>query len=184
MPNRVFYDSTCTYTSNQINQIFESAFYEFELQFAVEFTRTNTSLLSSLNGSTCSNTSNTALCNSSCGVLTSCNTLHHKGASRLLKVNSSTSIYTYRLTGHALCYYDINETSPTHKEVVGLGNVPGYNALTSTYKTTNLIRSIQHELSHNLGCRHDGCSAGEVCVLKGDEGLWCTNCEETILYNR
>lgn len=92
--------------------------------------------------------------------------------------DSNTSIYTYRLVGHRVCYYD-----SSHNEVVGLGNVNGKNAITSLISSPNIARSIQHELSHNLGASHTTCNTSQQCVLQGYIDKWCDTCRENIKKN-
>lgn len=69
------------------------------------------------------------------------------------------------------------------QQVIGLGNVNGKNSITSTLSTSSLKRSIQHELTHNLGGTHENCTPNQDCVLKGDFNKWCDNCREAIKNN-
>jgi hypothetical protein len=41
-------------------------------------------------------------------------------------------------------------------------------AISSILTSTNITRSIQHELTHNLGGSHNTCTEGQYCVLKGN----------------
>ena len=99
------------------------------------------------------------------------------GEGRRLKLSSLTSYYAYRLVGHALCYYNNGE----HSEVIGSGDVNGKNAITSIATSSNLARSIQHELTHNLGGSHATCNEDQKCVLQGNFGYWCDACRANIL---
>jgi hypothetical protein len=141
------------------------------------FTLGSTSSSTTLNGSNCPLGSG-SLCDATCGSLSSCTTGHHKGSNRLLKFLTSTSIYTYRIVGHRLCYYD----GSTHSGVTGLGDVSGKNAITTTYSTPNLKNSIQHELSHSFGASHSTCTGSSTnkCTLARYEGFWCTKCATAI----
>lgn len=176
---RIYYDSSCTYSASELNSFYSSAVSAFVTEFNIEFNRASTSKSSLLNGSNCPNTTNSAICNATCGTLSNCSSSHHKGSGRLYTVNSSSSYYTYNLVGHKLCYYD-----STHYEVVGLGSRPGKNAITSVYSSPNVSRSIQHELTHNLGGSHSTCTEGQYCVLKGNMDYWCDACRANILNNR
>lgn len=176
---RIYYDSSCTLTATYINKSYNDAIEGFETNYLIKFNRISTSTLSTLNGASCpNNTSNSSICTASCGTLSSCSSSHHRGSGRLYTVNSSASYYTYRLVGHALCYYNNG-----HSEVVGLGSLNGKDALTSTLTTPNLSRSIQHELTHNLGGSHSTCNANQKCVLQGDFGYWCDVCRANIFKN-
>lgn len=179
---RILYDSSCSYTASQLNSYFSTAVEAFSSEFFIDFNRAYTSSSTLLNGASCPNTETTALCTAACGALSNCDTMHHKGSGRLLDVATSTSYYTYRLVGHRLCYYD--EDEGTHSGVVGLGYRPGKDAITSVYSSTNIARSIQHELTHNLGGSHSTCNSNQRCVLQGDMDYWCDTCRANILANR
>ena len=84
--------------------------------------------------------------------------------------------------GYSLCTYDTTK-SPPHRDVIGLGNVNGLNAISSTLTSKNIQRSIQHELTHNLGGSHKTCTYGQKCVLKGDFNFWCDACSQAIRNN-
>lgn len=177
---RIYYDSSCTYSESELNSYYTSAVSAFATEFSIEFNRVSTSFSSLLDGSNCPNTANSELCNNTCGSLSNCHISHHKGAERLYTVNSSSSYYTYNFVGHRLCYYNNGE----HSGVNGLGIRPGKNAITSTYSSNDISCSIQHELTHNLGGSHSGCTEGQYCVLKGNMNYWCDACRESILNNR
>jgi hypothetical protein len=74
-----------------------------------------------------------------------------------------------------------------HGEVIGLGNVNGKNSISSVLTSSNIVRSIQHELTHNLGGRHcDEDTPSEKCVLKAgpnDTSQWCSICSAAIMNN-
>lgn len=126
----------------------------------------------------CRSTSITAICNTSCGADADCSTLHHHAGNRINQLYRVSGRYTYRIINYALC--SIN--SGTHKEVIGVGQVGGTDATTSYLTTPDLTRSIQHELTHNLGCSHAVCDLNtQACVLKGDIGYWCDDCRATII---
>lgn len=176
---RIYYDSSISISSTEINTIYDNATASFVSYFNLEFSRSSTAYSSSLNcDSSCHATSSTSICTSKCAALASCNSAHHRGASRLINELTSNSYYTYRLVGYALCYYD-----GTHDEVVGLGNVNGKNAISSYITSPDITRSIQHELTHNLGGTHNDCTTGQQCVLKGNFNCWCDHCKQCIKNN-
>ncbi|MBR2634627.1 MAG: hypothetical protein IKD31_03505 [Clostridia bacterium] len=178
----ILYDSSCNYTASQLNSYFSSAVEAFSSEFLIDFNCSYTSSSALLNGSSCPNTGTAALCTAACGSLSNCGTNHHKGAGRLLDVATSTSYYTYRFVGHKLCYYDA--AKGTHSGVAGLGDRLGKDAITSVYSSSNIARSIQHELTHNLGGSHSTCDSNQLCVLQGDMNYWCDTCRLNILENR
>ncbi len=161
---RIYYDSSCTLSTNEMNSYYDTAISAFLSEFNIEFIRNYTSQLSLLDGSSCPNTTISQKCSTTCGSLADCAIYHHKGAGRLYAISSLYSYYTYRLVGHALCCY----TDSEHISVVGLGSCPGKDAITSVLSSIDISRSIQHELTHNLGGSHSTCTSGQYCVLKGD----------------
>ena len=90
---------------------------------------------------------------------------------------TSSDYYTYRLVGYGLCYYDLVEHDTT---LIGLGILDGKDAITSVLRTPDLVNSIQHELTHNFGARHDRCTPGQLCTLKGNRHYWCDYCMAVI----
>jgi len=177
---RIFYDSGSTLSASAITEVYNSAVVDIYSTYYIDFNLTSTSLSSQLNGASCPNSSVSDICTISCGANSTCGTAHHKSSLRLLNTLQSDSYYTYRLVSHAICYYDDGD----HSEVVGLGHRPGMNSITSMESTPNLVRSIQHELTHNLGGSHNTCISSQKCVLNGDFGYWCDNCYTAILEER
>lgn len=168
---RIYYDASCTESASTLTTYFNSATQEIKSTFNIEFKLAYVTFSSLLDGSSCSKT----ICDSSCGALSSCSTLHHKGAGRLIDLLKSSSYYTYRLVGHRLCYYN-----SSHGEIIGLGYRPGRDSITSLVSSPNIPRSIQHELTHNLGASHTTCVEYQDCVLKGDMNKWCEKCKTDI----
>ena len=126
------------------------------------------------NGLSCTNSTIGGICTASCGALSSCHNNHHKSGVKLMMATTTTDYYTYRFVGHALCSYD-NEKN-NHNNVIEVGKAPGFFAITSDYSSSYLARSIQHELSHNLGASHKTCE-DTGCVLDGSSfGSWCETC--------
>ena len=177
---RLYYDSGSPYSADTLSLIYSSATNDINRAYCIDFNLVSTSVSGLLNGNECPNTTAGNICTTSCGAHSSCSTKHHKSASRLLNLLSSSSYYTYRLVSHAVCRY----SDGSHNEIVGLGNRPGRNALTSMESTPNLERSIQHELTHNLGGSHTTCNTSQKCVLNGDYGYRCDNCRSAILNER
>lgn len=177
---RIYYDSGSTLSASTMAAVYNSAVDDIYRTYCIDFSLVSTSQSSQLNGNSCPNTTASNICTTSCGAHTSCSTSHHKSASRLLALLTSSNYYTYRLVSHAVCAY----SSGSHDEVVGMGYRPGKDSLTSMESTPNLERSIQHELTHNLGGSHNTCIATQKCVLNGDYGYWCDNCRSAILEER
>lgn len=179
---KIIYDYTCTYSESQMNSALEGATADFASDFAIDFTRYHTMYTSELTGSSCPYTSNSSYCNASCGNNDNCNDIHHKGASRLLNIQPSPlTMYTCRVVGHRMCFYNNNKN--THSGVLGLGDRLGRDSIVTHY-SGDLEYLIQHEMTHNLGASHDECMPGQQCVLDGDMGIWCANCIYAIRTNR
>jgi len=172
------YDPSCTYTVLQMHSAFADATAAIATEFGVKFKIKYTYYTTALNGSSCPNSSNNQCCNDNCGADINCDDDHHKSADRLLDVYPSTtsSMYVCRIVGHRLCFYDIEKVD--HYAVYGLGDPNGEDTIVSTY-SDNLKRTIQHELSHNLGASHKNC-LGRDCVLVKVMNSWCDNCKSAI----
>ena len=179
LPIRIYYDSSCSYTAEEIENEFELATEIFLTEFYIDFDLQFVEYLPDLDCSAeCHAATQRSSCTVDCSDLSTCNSTHHRGSRRLLTVQPSTIYYTYRLVGYAVCVY----SNGSHSIVVGSGNVNGKNSVTSVLITGDLQRSIQHELTHNLGASHNTC-LGASCVLNGNKGLWCDSCREIIKNN-
>ena len=178
---RIYYDATVLYSEAYMKTAYERATAAFIEKFNFQFKSPTIAYSSLLDVSTeCSHAqTSTATCTQLCGDVTSCRELHHKSSPRLNTLLTSNYCFTYRLVGYALCMYYDGE----HISVVGSGNVDGKNATTSTLTSPNLVASIQHELTHNLG-RVDHCTDnGQLCIFQGDVGYWCDDCAQYIMDN-
>ena len=176
---RIFYDSTCTLSTNTMIANYTDAVKAFDTEFDIKFNLTSTSISNLLNGSDCPNSSNSGICTIACGPLAQCNTTHHKG-NILLNVCIHSTYNTVRLVGHRLC----SSTTGTHHDVNGFAKRNGRDsAVTTESINTNVTRTIQHELSHNLGVADGECS-NQPCIIKGDVNKWCDNCKTIIFQNR
>ncbi len=182
---RILYDTTCTLTSFEMTSAYNEAIPAFLDEFNIEFNLTSVAYSADLDvDSSCYSQNINDICTAACGLTYFCNTSHHKSAYRLNLEATSSYYYTYRLLGYAVCRYDSSqEEQYKHDAIVGAAKINGKNACTSTITTSNLIRSIQHELTHNLGGTHDNCAEGELCVLKNNVGYWCSSCREAIKNN-
>ncbi len=171
-------DNLCTKTDSYIENAFLNGVAAFETRFDIDFRIMSISRESFSNGNSCPYTEDNVGCDSNCGTETSCYSNHHKNAPKLMGTTSSTSYHTYRFVGHGLCFYDDEKKS--HDDYYGFGEVDGTLAITSDYTTPYLARTIQHELTHNLGASHKTCTE-TGCVLNGSNfNGWCKQCENTI----
>lgn len=177
---RIYYDDSLPYTEDEILEMYREAVAGFVSEFGIVFEMPIIEYMPNLNVSTnCPYKSNIGtICNSTCGALANCGTEHHKSSERLINLNTSTTYYTIRLVGYAICYNDNGD----HDEVWGLGNVNGKNSVI-TAQSMHFIETIQHELTHNLGQGHDNCTAFDKCVLKGGINYWCDACKQAINNN-
>lgn len=173
---RILYDSSCELPDGKILDYFYSAVQSFPNQFSVIFLCDSISLSLQLDGAVCTPALWGEICSEQCGPLSICASAHHQSATRLLSKDTSIYNYTYRIVGHKLCAYNDGE----HQAVVGQGEVHGLNSISSTIESSNLARSIQHELSHNLGADHSYCISSQSCVLNGQMNFWCTACTQRI----
>lgn len=181
-PARVFYDSSCSLSGAQIKMAYIDAIESFVLNFNIFFDLKTIQYSPELDCSTlCEAAGLEDICinGGNCGLETSCSSIHHRSAQRLIKILTSPEYYTYRLVGYAVCWYDADG----HDGVVGGGNVDGKNSVTSTLISSNINRSIQHELTHNLGASHSRCTPGQFCVLKNNYGYWCDACTMDLMEN-
>jgi len=184
----MFYDPLVSQPQMQLWVDYMSAIAAFRSTYGVlfdlDFDRVHRNT-SNLNGRNCPRANNlmcntTSIGNGGCGTRERCGLDHHKGASRLNNVLTSSTSHIIRVVGHQLCWWD----NSNHIAVGGLANIRGRNSIVSS---DNASRSglrwlIQHELSHNLGARHARCLATSTnriqCVLLGEDdmGLWCVVC--------
>ena len=178
---RILYDASCQYPESVLRSHYETAVNTFLTNFNIRFDIQDIEYSSMLDcNSSCHATTLTQICTTDCADNSSCNTSHHRSSRRLLKVLTSEIYHTYRLVGYAVCRYENGD----HGRVVGSGNVNGKNSVTSTIITSDLTRSIQHELTHNLGASHNSCNQNnEPCVLKGHTNYWCSACIAAIKAN-
>ena len=177
---RIYYDDSLPYTEDEILEYYRDAVEEFVSEFGIVFEMPIIEYLPSLNVSTsCPYKADAeAICDSACGELSNCRTVHHKSSSRLNSLNTSNTYYTIRLVGYSICYLDGSK----HIPIEGLGTVNGKNSTVSA-QSVSIVETIQHELTHNLGQGHDNCSSFQRCVLKGTVNHWCDSCREAIQDN-
>ena len=177
---RIYYDTACTKTPQELSQIYQAAAAGFLNEFHIRFNLTGVYYSSNLDlSSACHTTTLNSICNNECAPEANCNTTHHRSAYRLTDLLTSNSYYTYRLVGYAVCSYK----NGSHNEIVGAGDLNGKDSATSMLSTPSLVTSIQHELTHNLGGDHD-CTPGQDCVLNGGIlNRWCDACRTAIKNN-
>jgi hypothetical protein len=179
---RIMYDSTCDKKASQLRSAYDSSANAMKSWLNARFWLDGgVTQSSTLNGSSCS-LPKTAICfhyNSYyCDPNDSCNTLHHKGAQRLNGLLTSSTVYTFRIVGHRICWGD----DPNHRAINGLAHTKGRDSISTEFSDW-FDRTIQHELSHNLGASH--CSNND-CVMNGNlnprvMNTWCPSCRLDIL---
>ena len=152
----------------------------FSKIYSIKFNLESVSYVHELNcSSSWHTTAMNDICNESCGKLSSCSSVHHRSADRLVDLLKSNSYYTYRLVGYGVC----KVVNGTHDAVVGCGYLNGKDAISCFAFSPNMTYSIQHELTHNLGGNHDTCVSGQRCTLKGNFDYFCDNCRFQIEKN-
>jgi len=187
---QIFYDSTCTLSPSALKSEYDQAAYgifqQFKICFDVELS--NVKLSSQLNGGSCPVTTS-EICSTDpniCGSIEECATRHHKGA-RLIDtvVDPSNDLYDCRIVGHKLCTVSYGVHLSTLR---GVGTFYGKDTLVSINGTSSepngLRRTIQHELSHNLGADDGACpKANTPCIMNYNtrtENTWCPTCKAAI----
>jgi hypothetical protein len=208
---RMFYDASCLYAGgdyvgaakpiSMATSGITTVSNGFKNKFGVSFELNGLSQSDTLNGSHTSNggtcpRSNSVACNANCSNKTTnknCNSSitdggHHKSGERLLNLLKTSSMYTIRVVGHALCSYNnVNEVHYGFGEngfVGGMALRGGKDSIVTTVSDTPINTLIQHELSHNLGIID--CSTYK-CIMNasGEPELnnWCTNCQD-VFWNK
>ncbi len=184
---KIYRDSNIT--SNTASAAFNNAVNGFDETFGIKFSLKGNYSSTILNlNSSCETGSNT-ICNSSCGTLSSCNSIHHKASEQLLALlqDNSDPTYCIRIVSYKMCWYGWSPLR--HGQVSGLADTAGKNSVvtTNSYHPASgeysLQQLIRHELSHNLGVLDDTCTSGEDCVIRSEAGYntWCTKHYNQIL---
>ena len=158
---------------------FEAAAAGIKEDFYIEFAVESISYSSQLNcDPSCSASNDSESCDSTCGNVPSCSTMHHRSAVRLLNLLQSETKYVCRFVGYSVCKYENGDHSAeprgvalltTHKDII-----------VSLYKASDEEHTTQHELSHLLGAPDESCSANEYCVMiygKSFKNMWCSSCK-------
>lgn len=170
--------STSYYVTN-----LQSAIQGFLTNFGVQFNYCGISEDSALTPdyTNCSCETISDVCDSSCGDIALCSSLHHRSAARINAIDLSTTYSSYicRFVGFSICAY--NSEDDSHGGVNGLADINGKN-VTVSGESDDIERTIQHELSHTLGACDGECTSGEYCVMSGKVNYWCTNCRNRIFY--
>ena len=183
LPVRIYYDSSIVQRSSvsQLEEKFEQATEEYLRVFHIDFDITLISISNLLElvteGCDTAHAPDT-MCTAFCGDLELCNTLHHKGASRLKNsCHVSSQYYTMRMVGYAICYYSPENS---HRPIGGLATLNGKDTIVSAMYTDSPFNTIiQHELAHNLGVEH--CQSSN-CIMNGSNNLnaLCNVCKTTL----
>jgi hypothetical protein len=190
---RILRDPTYNGTAAQARADFLSAVATFEQAwfFDIIFTLHNGNQVANfgggLNNGRCRLT-NPSLCDALCDnvALRDCDGRHHRSSIRIYRELSVSSVYTARIVGHGLCFWDA--TSRTHERTGGAGGVGGtnYQFHRDTVVTTvnpfawGIRYLLRHELGHNLGVNNH-CT--NTCVMNDateEFNAWCPPCRDTI----
>jgi len=129
------------------------------------------------------------VCNELCGRIELCVTTHHRSAGHLLNLYRSTSNlqHVHRFVDYRICWHGSFDGVIGHGEVLGLGDVRGSNMLV-TSRSGNVLRTVAHEISHNLGAPDHNCNPGQPCVLShyfhDTHNEWCNRHRENIMNHR
>lgn len=178
---RIFYDQTVTWAPNELAYAYNNATEKILSTFNLNFNLQTVLYNNALDFDTTCTIGRDVGCTEVCGILHSCEFIHHKGACRLLGHLVADSMHTFRFVNYTLCRYDAE--FETHDEVGGIGEVGGNDCILTLPDAQGKLKLfIQHELTHNMGATHDTCD-GYNCVLAGYEDTWCASCEEAIRAN-
>ena len=161
-----------SYTSN-INSISSA----FNGTFGVSFNVVSSYTSDALNQKSGCERQSVQMCNENCGTASSCRTTHHKSASYFLYILTSNAYKVIRFVDYKICTYK----SSGHIAVNGLTDeVGGYNIIV-TNRSSNIMRTTCHELSHLVGAVDDVCSS-PICTMSGGDyyNVWCTTCASYI----
>jgi hypothetical protein len=194
---RIRYDLSYSGTQANLRTAFNNATSAFS-SFGISFPPVMTDIVldNTLWSSGCQFPSNMACDSLFCPVVgssDSCNTWHHKSASKLLGMYSANNIYTVRVVNHVICWWgrEQGQTHNQHHTWLGAAVVGRRDSISST-ESPNFISTMQHELSHNLGA-NEHCNTitpTEWCVMKTFGHArrvmneWCVKCREEIWHNR
>jgi hypothetical protein len=178
---RILRDPSYSGTATQAQEAFFSAVATFENSsfFDIVFTLHNGNQVENFGGGFNSGNcrlDNTLRCNSSCGFVDSrCNGNHHRSDERIVSLrDDAPSVYTVRIVGHRLCFWDGRD----HRNSFGIAEVGGKNSLATTvnHYRDGVSYVIRHELGHNLGAVHCRvrCIMNDTLMDAFDN--WCTPC--------
>jgi len=128
-------------------------------------------------------------CDSSCGTVSNCRTLHHKSANYLLQdvdwSNGPTAVI--RFVDFSLCCYtlDGNNNYVHYSGNIGGAALKPYNCLVTTLSSSPGFPQLAtvHEISHLFGAPDYGCTSGQLCVMTYGSNVnnaWCDNCRAAI----
>lgn len=178
----IYYDSTCAFLEGELRDAYRESNEDFLSQFNINFNLVGVASTNELKcDESCSAATLIDNCSNTCAPNEDCLTSHHRCAARLLKLLRPETYYVYRFVGYGMCGIDKGE----HIRVGGLGYTGGKHAVATSASTGDhyeCVRVFQHELTHNLGASHNNCdNNGQRCILKGDVGVWCTDCEAAIM---
>jgi hypothetical protein len=176
------------YTTTEIRMLYRSAVNAFVPQFGIVFPDSpSVSRSTQMRGHECSPNNlsricRTNNCHSSCGtVCSTASSSHNRGALRLLHqdVHTNPQMFTLRVVAHDIC-----GDNNGHRAVNGAARRETRDSVVTLY-SDNVVRTAQHELTHNLGVV--GHCTG-TCVMNevrspGYTDVWCVPCALIIRVN-
>ncbi len=185
---RIYYDRSST--PSQIVSAFDQAAAGILEEFNIKFNMVSIGYSSQLNLSEeCESIANNRECHGyNCGDYQLCNTIHHKSAHRLLTVITPSDICTLRAVSYALCSYKEVGNDEIHDVIFGAAYIGGQELVVSL-TSGDLVKTMQHELSHVLGVPDECCTNGQFCVVNTTyqnaniRSVWCDNCTAIIKSN-
>lgn len=180
LPTIAYYDPNCPFTASELAEAYKNATRAFLPFFNIAFQDPSFEMCEDLSCSvTCySYNDPKEKCTPECGSVTSCSTLHHKSAYKILNMTETSGKYFCRFTNYHFCEYD----APNHTSALGVAYKNSKKSAVSTCcGITKLEETIRHELSHNLGVPDGQCNG--LCIIAGNGDKWCSHCASIIRQN-
>lgn len=182
---RIMYDSSLleVYTEEEIRGLYEMVANSFMEYYNLGINLVNVQLNSALNcSSACQASDYDAKCTLDCGAYENCPDVHHRSSRRLLRLSGSDDYYTMRIVRYRICNVKLDDegNALSHYGINGQSYYKGNSTIVS-YASDDIIRTMTHELSHNLGAEDSKCALNEGCVMNAEaNSAWCSICYETV----